>query len=554
MSTDASTIPLQSRGFRAALLEERIGALRRLSRRPAVQANTALCIIVLSSALVVVAAAGRPTFLSATTRAHYFPNWMAGPLGGLLPGLAASATLKTLFSGTVVLAYAAYLLALKRADALRTRTVVAAIVAVHLIFLLSPPLALTDVFNYFNYARMEVIHHLNPYTTIPALEPHGDPAFALSNWHGLLSPYGPLFTILTFAAAPLSLAAFFWSFKVLLLVADLGMLLLVWGSARLLERDPLLAFERHPVLSRRRRRRLPDGRPRAVALRVDPLTAIVLVGLNPVVLIWGLGGDHNDFLTIFLVVLGFYLLLRARAAALVGDASTQRLSRGASSLRAPRRTSSLRVPRGIALDLAAGVCLVAATGLKASAGILIPIVLASLVRSPRRLIALLAGMIAAAVLASLASVLAFGTHFPDLSLQGSLVTDLSLPNLLGLALGQGGETGVLRELITAALVCTVLACCVAAWRRREALTPSGWAMVAVLVTLSWVLPWYVLWILPLAALAGSRRLRTAALVLGAYLILAWVPATGEILAALHLHPAKTAVGRSHALVVDELLH
>ena len=31
---------------------------------------------------------------------------------------------------------------------------------------------------------MGVIDHLNPYTTIPALEPHSDPSFALSNWHG----------------------------------------------------------------------------------------------------------------------------------------------------------------------------------------------------------------------------------------------------------------------------------------------------------------------------------------------------------------------------------
>jgi hypothetical protein len=546
MSTDASTIPLQSRAPRAALVDERIRALRRWSRRATVQGNAALCIIVLSSALVVVAAAGRPTFLSATTRAHYFPRWMAGPLGGLLPGLAASGALKALFSATVVCAYAAYVLALRRADALRTRTVVVAIVAVHLIFLISPPLALTDVFNYLNYARMEVVHHLNPYTTIPSLEPHGDPAFALSNWHGLLSPYGPLFTIVTFAATPLSLAAFFWGFKALLLVADLGMLLLVWSSARLLERDPSLMEAAS--------RGTPAGRTAAALARVSPLTAIVLVGLNPVVLIWGLGGAHNDFLTIFFVVLGFYLLLRARSARLASRASSQRLLRGEGSQRWPGGAAWLPVPRGASLDLAAGACFMVATGLKASAGILVPIVLASLLRSPRRLIAVLAGMTVAAALASVASVVAFGTHFPDLSLQGSLVTDLSLPNLLGLALGQGGETGVLRDLLTGALVCTVLACCVAAWRRSEALTASGWAMVVVLVTLSWVLPWYVLWILPMAALAGSRKLRTAALVLGAYLILAWVPATGEIMAALHLHPGKTAVGRVHARAVTELLH
>ena len=165
---------------------------------------------------------------------------------------------------------------------LRARWVIAAIVAVHAIFLLAPPLALTDIFNYINYGRMEVVHHLNPYTTIPILEPHDDPSYALSNWHELLSPYGPLFTLLTFAVVPLGVAGSFWALKAILALASLATILLVWKCARLLGRDPV--------------------------------AAIVLVGLNPIVLVWGLGGDHNDFLMILCIVLGFYLLLRRGAA------------------------------------------------------------------------------------------------------------------------------------------------------------------------------------------------------------------------------------------------
>jgi hypothetical protein len=532
MSTDATTLQLQSRGFRAALLDERVGALRRIGRRPAVQGNAALGMIVLCCALIVLTAAARPTFLSATTRAHYFPGWMAGPFGGLAPGLAGLGSLKFLISFAIVLTYGCYVLALGRAEHLRARTVVSAIVAVHVIFLLAPPLALTDVFNYLNYARMEMVHHLNPYTTIPSLEPHNDPAFALSNWHGLLSPYGPLFTIVTFAAAPLSLAAFFWGFKALILVTDLGIVLLTWKCAQLLQRQPLVA-------------RFSSGRAEHVisTARVNPVAAIVLVGLNPVVLVWGLGGDHNDFLTIFFVVLGFYLLLRARAAGLPGAQTLDGLVRA----RRPR------LPAGAALDFAAGASFVVATGLKASAGIVIPIVLASLLRAPRRIAAVIAGMAVAASIAGAATVLAFGAHFPNLTLQGSLVTDLSVPNLLGLALAQGGETAVLHDLLTGALVATIAACCVWAWRRGEPLRASGWAMIAILVTLSWVLPWYVVWVLPIAALAGSRALRTATLVLGAYLILAWMPATGPMLNKLHLHPGKTVIGRQHARAVTSFL-
>src|SRR5438093_1312705 len=141
-------------------------------------------------------------------------------------------TLKYLFTGAIVAMYGAYLVGFAYAPRLPVRWVVAAILAVHAIFLLSPPLALTDVFNYINYGRMEVVHHLNPYTTIPILEPHTDPSYALSNWHQLLSPYGPVFTLLTFALVPLGVAVSFWTLKVLLAAASLATLVLVWRCAR----------------------------------------------------------------------------------------------------------------------------------------------------------------------------------------------------------------------------------------------------------------------------------------------------------------------------------
>jgi hypothetical protein len=73
------------------------------------------------------------------------------------------------------------------------------------------------------------------------------------------------------------------------------------------------------------------------------------------------------------------------------------------------------------------------------------------------------------------------------------------------------------------------------------------------VTLSWVLPWYVLWVLPFAALSGSRRLRVAVLVLGVYFIAAWAPITGTVFNAIGFHPDKTPLGRLHQRYVKELL-
>ena len=43
-------------------------------------------------------------------------------------------------------------------------------------------------------------------------------------------------------------------------------------------------------------------------------------------------------------------------------------------------------------------------------------------------------------------------------------------------------------------------------------------MFALLLATAWLLPWYAVWILPLAAVSADRRLRLAALALAGYLI------------------------------------
>ncbi|HEX3692956.1 MAG TPA: hypothetical protein VHU13_06385, partial [Solirubrobacteraceae bacterium] len=172
----------------------------------------------------------------------------------------------------------------------------------------------------------------------------------------------------------------------------------------------------------------------------------------------------------------------------------------------------------------------------------------------RELVQTLAGMALAALVWGAASVAAFGAHLPDLATQGRLVTMYSFPNLLGLALLQGGETEWLRLVLSAVLLAAIAWCTVWAYRRREPLTPAAWATVALLVTLSWALPWYVLWLLPLVALAGSVRLRRVALVLGLYFIVAWAPVSSGIFHGLGIHPERTALGKLHQRYVKELLY
>jgi hypothetical protein len=58
---------------------------------------------------------------------------------------------------------------------------------------------------------------------------------------------------------------------------------------------------------------------------------------------------------------------------------------------------------------------------------------------------------------------------------------------------------------------------------------AGWSTLALLASTAWLLPWYVIWALPLAAVSGDRRLRAATLVFCAYAILIHLPLADPLL-------------------------
>ena len=47
----------------------------------------------------------------------------------------------------------------------------------------------------------------------------------------------------------------------------------------------------------------------------SPVAAVAFVGLNPLFLVYGLGGQHNDVFMMLLVLTGVYLMLRSREGA-----------------------------------------------------------------------------------------------------------------------------------------------------------------------------------------------------------------------------------------------
>jgi hypothetical protein len=495
----------------------------------AVAASAAsLTVMVAASLLLVSFASASGRVLVPVWKPGYYPSWIAGPLGSATSWAltVGSHTERVTLTATVAAMLVAYLVVIFSSRRLRIGYVVATIVVLHLIFFLSPPLTLTDVFNYLNYGRMEAVHHLNPYTTIPALEPHSDPTFGISNWHGLLDPYGPLFTLFAMALVPLGLAASFWAMKAALMVASLATVYLVYRCATLLGRNPV--------------------------------AAVAIVGMNPIVLVWGLGGDHNDFLMMFFLVFAFWLLLRAdsmrvgrnaRPAAAAQHAPLQLLRRGWAWLDGMPRPLLAGEPAAW-MEFLAGVSLVVAVSIKASSAVLVPIILAGATRRFRVLAGLLVGTAAAAAM----TYVAFGVNLPNIGQQGSLVVPDGIPNLSGLALGFGGATAEMRNVLFVLLVGVIVVLTLWTWRTRRWLTASGWVTLALVVTLSWTLPWYIAWVLPFTALARSRLLRIAAAMLGAYMYLVFMPYSAEILAFLHINPATTTLGQAEQTIMNSLLY
>jgi hypothetical protein len=443
--------------------------------------RTAVVVLLVASAVLVVVAAGGRSALVPPAKGG-FETWMVGPFRGLAGGLPRSGMFNSILLSSLTAAmFACYLLALACMRRLSARFVLGGIGVAHLLFLLGPPLPLTDVFNYLSYARLGAEHGVNPFVHPPSAWP-ADSAYGFATWHHLLSPYGPLFTLVTYALVPLGLPAGYWVLKVATAAASLGVLALTWRLATRL------------------------GRP--------PLAAVALVGLNPLVLVYGLGGVHNDFFMLLLVLVGVGAVLSSH----------------------PAR---------------AGLVLVGAMAVKVSAGLVVPFAFLG-TRPPGRR-RFVAGVAAGGAAAAALSAAAFGFHGPGLDAQSTLVTPLSPTNLVGLALGQGGGTTAVQVLVKLCLAGALVGLLRAAWRSGDWITSAGWATLALVVSLTWEMPWYVLWSLPFAALGGSDRLRRAVLWVSAFLLLTLAPITGYLLEQAGLDPAHTATGKHHDAAIHRYL-
>ena len=380
------------------------------------------------------------------------PGWLLGPLRVFGLDAADGDAAGPFLYAALWVALVLYGLVVWRAGELSRRTAAVAVAALHVLFLLAPPLLSQDVFSYIAYARLGAEHGLDPYTHAP-LDIPGDPVFGFAGSKGAVSVYGPLFTLPTYALAPLGVPAAYWVLKVVAALASLGVVALVWRGAERLGRDP-----RGPAL---------------------------LVGLSPLVLVHVVSAAHNEALVMLLAMAGVYAFVARRPAA-------------------------------------AGAWSTAAAGIKASAALIAPyLVLGSRPHSGRAV----AGAAAAGLGLLALGLTGFGTNvfeaFGLLSSNQGRSSRLSLPYATSELLGASRD--VVRALFAAAFAAVAAWTLWRTWRGADAIRMAGWATLAILLCSAWLVPWYLLWLLPLTALAADHRLTLATFAVSGWVLAIAVP-------------------------------
>jgi hypothetical protein len=226
----------------------------------------------------------------------------------------------------------------------------------------------------------------------------------------------------------------------------------------------------------------------AQELRRPVVPAILFVGLNPLWLVYGVGGAHNDMFMLLFVLGGLLLALRGREAL------------GAGSI-------------------------VLGGAIKASGGLLLPFLFVGAKHRKQVVVGA-----AAAIALVIAIVLVFFGDHPVSALlsfasQGENISYKSFPGQVGQELlGMNDVNYTLQKVSNVLLLGVVAALLYRTWKgRAEWLVSAGWATLALLLSLLWLMPWYIVWLLPLAAIVDDRRLRIAALVFGAFVTLLYIP-------------------------------
>jgi alpha-1,6-mannosyltransferase len=346
----------------------------------------------------------------------------------------------------MVLMFLSYAVALRAARYLSRRAVLVSIAALNALVLVAPPLLSTDLFSYIAYGRLGGTYGINPYLYGPNVISF-DPLYHLVGlqWTHTPTAYGPLFTALSYPLSGLNIATNVFAYKGIAALSLLAVVVLVWHAAQL--------------------------------RGIDPVKAVALVGLNPVIVVYGVGGGHNDLLMLALLVAGIYVLLRQR-------------------------------------EGTGGAMIMAATAIKLTAGMLLPFAIAASagrrVATSGRARIVAGAALAAAVFGGLGLVM-FGSG--TLHLVGTLSNIQaeggihSVPGFILNALGLQQLNGLVGALLHIGYAISLAWLMWRVWiGELDWITAAGWATVGLLISAGLLMPWYIAWLIPLAALSSDRRL------------------------------------------------
>lgn len=230
-----------------------------------------------------------------------FPGWPVNPpipqFRGPSPyNLLLSWGTLTMLLGTFVAVFLVYLFALRSLPArISQRFIIRSTLVLGLLFVLIPVVTSSDIYSYIAYARIGVIHGLNPLTTVPQAI-STDPVYKYVSWRDQPSAYGPTWTLLTSffqeILALCGLGAYILPMVLVLRLWGLAMhvcsVCLVWSIGGSLQRL-------HGIVSAKKR-----------------LLATLAFAWNPLLLLEACTNAHNDTTLLLLILLAIWFLVRVQ--------------------------------------------------------------------------------------------------------------------------------------------------------------------------------------------------------------------------------------------------
>lgn len=199
-----------------------------------------------------------------------------------------------------LLVFLLYLLSLRRLPRFTNtstfRSILYSTALLGLMYVLIPVVTSPDIFSYLSYARMGIIYHLNPLTTLPTAIP-ADPTYVHIYWNTQPSAYGPTWVALSSALQWLTLIfgsqallPMIVALRLLGLAAHLCSTLLIWSIV---------------------------GRIQRTQGQISPAKrtfATLAFAWNPLLLFEACVNAHNDAVLLLLILLAVWFLVPGKQA------------------------------------------------------------------------------------------------------------------------------------------------------------------------------------------------------------------------------------------------